>query len=75
MGNGQGGLTMLQSARNALLRELEHHRAEIDALAADLVSARARGTPQSRTLIDATSARVMRHRIQVALLEARLASG
>ena len=74
MGNGHGGLTMLQSARNEMLRELEHHRAAIDALAGQLLSARIARTPESRTIIDATSARVMQHRIQVALLESRLAA-
>jgi hypothetical protein len=65
---------MPQSLRNEMMRELEHHRTQIDALAAKISLARA-GTPQARTLIQNTSARVVRHRIRVALLESRLAVG
>jgi hypothetical protein len=60
--------------RAKLLRELEHHRAEIDALSARISQVRAIQTLQSRSLIESASARVLRHRIQVALLESRLAA-
>ena len=54
-----------------MLRELEHHRAEIHALAAQIMLARGDHTPL--TIIQATSARLVRHRIRIALLESRLA--
>jgi hypothetical protein len=60
--------------RTKLLKELEHHRAEIDALAVRISQARGIKTSQSRSLIESASARVLRHRIQVALLESRLAA-